>query len=395
MARNLNLSVNDFSRPDYRGTGLINLMSSLGEVYGREAGIYPTCNALSLSTLESYDNLVLFVIDGLGYEYVQSTPGVFKSFCQAKLTSVFPSTTAASITTFLTGQAPQQHGLTGWFTYLEEVGGVTAVLPCMLRGSRQSITEQGIDIEGLYNHPSFFSDLNCTSHNVSPNWILDTEFNQTHLGQAQPWGYDSMDEMFAQLRKCISRGKEKQYIYTYWPEFDHLSHVNGNHSEEVANHYQQLQQATEHFLRDIHDTNTLVLITADHGFIDTRPEYCITVNDHPQFQQCLSMPLSGEPRMAYCYLKEGKQDIFLDYVKSHFSQYLECVPSMQLLEENWFGLGEPHPKLTQRIGDYALLMKKNYIIKDWLENEKPFFHFGVHGGVSELEMYVPLIVLPA
>ncbi|MGD8927302.1 MAG: alkaline phosphatase family protein, partial [Thioalkalispiraceae bacterium] len=283
----------------------------------------------------------------------------------------------------------------GWFTYLEEVGGVTAVLPCMLRGSQQSISEQGIDIGRLYNHPSFFNELNCTSHVVSPNWILNTEFNQTHTGQAQPWGYDNMDEMFTQMRKCIDTGRDKQYIYTYWPEFDHLSHVNGNRSDEVAKHYLQLQLATENFLREIRGTNTLVIITADHGFIDTRPDCCITVNDHPEFQQCLAMPLSGEPRMAYCYLKEGKQDFFIDYVNNHFSEYLDCFPSHQLLEENWFGLGEPHPKLASRIGDYALLMKKNYIIKDWIENEKPFFHFGVHGGVSELEMYVPLIVLPA
>jgi predicted AlkP superfamily pyrophosphatase or phosphodiesterase len=348
-----------------------------------------------LDSLNDYDNVILFVIDGLGFEYVQASKGLFKNQCRARLTSVFPSTTAASITTFLTGQAPQQHGLTGWFTYLQEVGGVTAVLPCMLRGKQNSISELGIDIASLYNHPSFFSELECDSHIVSPGWILETEFNQCHTGKAQTWGYDGMEDMFAQMQQCIRTARDKQYIYTYWSEFDHLSHLNGNRSDIVTEHYRQLQTATEKFISEIHGTNTLLLITADHGFIDTEPERCITINDHPRLHDCLSMPLSGEPRAAYCYLKEGKQDFFLDYVNSYFAKQLDCIPSKQLLDDSWFGLGQPHPQLDKRIGDYTLLLKENYIVKDWLESEKRFFHYGVHGGVSESEMFVPLIVIPA
>ncbi|MGD8783967.1 MAG: alkaline phosphatase family protein [Thioalkalispiraceae bacterium] len=380
-------------KPDYLGASLVNLMTSLGTVYGRKAKDYPPCQRLQHQALEEYDNLVLLIIDGLGDDYLQTTNGLLRQHSQARMTSVFPSTTAASITTFLTGQPPQQHGLTGWFTYLEEVGDVTAVLPCMPRGSQQSLTEQGIDIATLYNHPSFFDELNVQSNVVSPNWILDTDFNQSHLGNARPWGYDGMAEMFARIQQCLTSTEGKQYIYAYWPEFDHLSHLNGNRSEVVADHFQALQQAVDKFLGQIRGSNTLLLITADHGFVDTQPERCITVNDHPRLQECLSMPLSGEPRAAYCYIKEGKQEQFLDYVHTHFEQQLTCVASGQLLEENWFGLGKPHPQLSKRIGDYTLLMKENYIIKDWLESEKYFFHYGVHGGISELEMFVPLVML--
>ena len=137
------------------------------------------------------------------------------------------------------------------------------------------------------------------------------------------------------------------------------------------------------------------MITADHGFIDLTPEQRITVNDHPRMQECLRMPLSGEPRAAYCYLHEDKHEQFVDYVNNHFSKQLDCVPSSTLIESNLFGLGEAHPQLDKRIGDYTLIMKENFIIKDWLESEKPFFHYGVHGGVSQQEMFIPLIVMPA
>jgi len=387
------------NRPDYHGGSLVNLMTSIGQAFGREAQDYPGCRSLAGIDLTDYDNLILLVVDGMGYDYVQASTGFYKDHCHASLTSVFPSTTATSITAYLTGQAPQQHGLTGWFTYLKETGGVTAVLPCMLRGSQQSISLQGHDIARLYNHPSFFDELapgndRVTSAVVSPNWILDSEFNQCHLGKAVPCGYEGLDEMFAQMANCVKATKDRQYIYAYWPEFDHLSHVHGNQSDPVAEHYLQIQQATEKFLAEVKGTNTLVLITADHGFIDTQPERCITVNDHPVLQSCLRMPLSGEPRAAYCYLHEDKHEVFVDYVNNQFASQLDCVPSQDLLEDNWFGLGVAHPQLENRIGDYTLLMKENFIIKDWLETEKRFFHYGVHGGVSQQEMFIPLIPLP-
>jgi hypothetical protein len=38
-------------------------------------------------------------------------------------------------------------------------------------------------------------------------------------------------------------------------------------------------------------------------------------------------------------------------------------------------------------------MKQNYVIKDWLLGERRYVHVGVHGGVSEQEMHVPLIII--
>ena len=50
-------------------------------------------------------------------------------------------------------------------------------------------------------------------------------------------------------------------------------------------------------------------------------------------------------------------------------------------------------ELKDRVGDYALVMKGNHTIKDWLPRERPFQFIGAHGGLSDDEMYVPLIVV--
>lgn len=380
------------SFPDYHGGSLVNLMASLRERFGDRHGDYVPLKTTQLD-LAGYDQIVLLVIDGLGFHYLQESKSWLKHHCLQDMTSVFPSTTAASITTFLTGVAPQQHGLTGWFTYLSELQQVTTVLPFTPRGGHDLLSEQGHDIGKLYGHPIFFDQLSCESFVVSPHWILKSDFNRAHTGKANTLGYDTLEEMCAAITHLLTSGTRQKYIYAYWPEFDHLSHVHGNGSQQVKQHFAQLSTALDRMLKQSRGRRSLILITADHGFIDTTPDKMITVNDHPRMHECLRQPLCGEPRTAYCYLHPDKQEQFCDYVSNEFSDQLELMDSQSLIEQGVFGLGEPHPDLINRVGDVTLIMKDNYVVKDWLESEKRFFHYGVHGGVSDLEMYVPLVVL--
>ncbi|MEH6826368.1 MAG: hypothetical protein V7629_20975, partial [Motiliproteus sp.] len=106
----------------------------------------------------------------------------------------------------------------------------------------------------------------------------------------------------------------------------------------------------------------------------------------------LRLPLCGEPRAAFCYLRPGAQDDFEGYFSERFSDLFELVPSAQLLEQQLFGRGEPSPRLRDRIGDITVLAKQQAIIKDRLLQERPFTQRGVHGGLSAEELYVPLIM---
>lgn len=378
--------------PDYQGRSLVNLMATLHERFTDRPGTYAGLATDQLN-LSDYDQIVLLVIDGLGFQYLQRSNSWLKAHCLMSMTSVFPSTTATSITTFLTGVAPQQHGLTGWFTYLSELDEVTTVLPCMPRGSGKMLSELGIDIAKLYDHPIFFDQFSTESHMVSPNWILKTDFNRAHTGRANTVGYETLDDMCDATAHILTTGSKQKYVYAYWPEFDHLSHIHGNGSEQVKQHMAALSTALDRLLKQSRGRRSLILLTADHGFIDTAPDRVITVNDHPRMHECLRLPLCGEPRAAYCYVHPEKEEQFCQYVQQEFAEQIKLVKSSDLLEQGVFGLGDPHPDLANRIGDYTLIMKDNYVVKDWLPSEKPFFHHGVHGGISEQEMLVPLVVL--
>ena len=49
-------------------------------------------------------------------------------------------------------------------------------------------------------------------------------------------------------------------------------------------------------------------------------------------------------------------------------------------------------RFAERIGDVALVMRDSYTVKDWVPGESRHVHIGNHGGTSEDEMMIPLIV---
>jgi hypothetical protein len=92
-------------------------------------------------------------------------------------------------------------------------------------------------------------------------------------------------------------------------------------------------------------------------------------------------------------VEHSKQLAFETYVKRHLGHACEILSNQDFLAEGWLGPGPTHPQLATRIGDFVLLMKDDWTIKDWMEGEKHYGQLGVHGGASEAEMLVPLVIL--
>jgi hypothetical protein len=97
--------------------------------------------------------------------------------------------------------------------------------------------------------------------------------------------------------------------------------------------------------------------------------------------------------VAYCYVRADSVGSFNNYVQQHLASHFDCYASEELVHANWFGVGEPAASLRDRIGDYVLVARDNSVIVDRLPNEDPWSLIGVHGGTSEDEMYVPLIMM--
>ena len=64
-----------------------------------------------------------------------------------------------------------------------------------------------------------------------------------------------------------------------------------------------------------------------------------------------------------------------------------------LVDNNLYGLGNAHPELASRTGDYTLVMEDNHVIIDSLPGDNTPQLVGYHGGLSSQEVFVPLILV--
>jgi hypothetical protein len=382
--------------PNYKNGSLVNLMSSISTALGDEP-LYEPLSALPPAELSLSRNIVLLVIDGLGYEYLvkHARDSILYEHLRDKTTSVFPSTTAACVTTFATGVAPQQHAITGWFMHLKELGAVSAILPFKPRYDGPPFSQAEVKPEEIFTLSLLSSKIKAKSYGVIPKGLAKSDYTRITAGTAKLVSYKNLKGFFKRIGKIIRSGKssQQQYIYAYWPKFDTLSHEHGNGSQQVATHFRELNQRLTSFLKSRRITDTTFIITADHGFIDADKSKTIELKDHPQLMETLTLPLCGEARATYCYVRPAKAAQFEAYVAEHFSDQCHMFKSEELIAHNYFGLFEPNPKLFERVGDYVLLMKNNYVIKDSILGEARKVHIGYHGGVSEAEMFVPLVVI--
>lgn len=379
--------------PDYLGGGLINLIASCSASRGGRA-LHPVLGALPPQALSAARNLVLVLIDGLGYNYLCG-PGAGSSLAAhlaGRLTSVFPSTTASAITTTFTGLAPAEHGLTGWYTWFPEADTIAAALPFKPRGAGESLEQLGISPSRLYRGAPLFDSLMAEPYVVSYRPIIDSHYNRHFCGRSNRLAYDDLAGFVAQTEAAVKTGSGSKFIYAYYPEFDTSAHRHGVGSAETAKVFAEIDAAFCDLLRRLSGTDTAVILTADHGFIDCPPENALDFADSPELASLLARPLTGERRVAFCHVAPGRKEEF----KARASEWLEgkadVLDGAVPLAEGWFGSGDLHPNIADRAGDFVLMMRDTYTVKDWLPGEPRHLHIGNHGGMSDDEMYIPLVV---
>lgn len=382
----------NFCMPDYRGGSIVNLMSSIARSFNVKNSYVPL-KILPPSKIKS-KNVVLLVIDGLGYEYLKGRKSVLNDYLVGPMTSTFLPSTACAAVAFMTGVAPQQHGLTGWYMFFKEFGIVSLSLSFCPRMGGKSFNKYGFPIETVFTQEPFQNKLKnkVQCFTVNPTKFLYSDFNRFVAKGSKKLHYKTMDGLFRQIQKAINSGSKRKYIYAYWGNLDGLAHKNGIGSKKVKRHFNQFDKKIRKFIEYIKKTDTTLIITSDHGLIDTPLNKIIKIENHPELKECLTFPPCGDSRVAYCYVRPIKTKQFEKYVKSKLSKYFWMFKGEDLIKKNYYGLGKPNPRLFDRVGDYVLVAKENYIVDSSFKKKKKL-NIGHHGGVSRDEMIVPLVVV--
>lgn len=382
--------------PDYHQGSIVNLMQSIVAALGNGER-NPLYAPLPLAPPQMFAHsrkVVLFVIDGLGHEFLLQAAGdgAMHDHLRGCLTSVFPSTTATAITTFLTASAPQQHALTGWYMWFRELGLVAAPLPFTTRAGGVSLASSGVAAKQLFASRPVADVLDTRCFIVQRRDLVNSSYTEAFRGKAEVRGYRSLSGFFDVVREIVN-SIDSCFVYAYWPQLDAMCHGFGVDSERSREHLRHIDSRFAAFLDAARGSGATVVLTADHGFIDTTQGTRLDLSDHPRLAETLVLPLCGEGRAVYCYVDPAKRALFEAYVAEELGECCVAIEKEALLAGEYFGLGEPHPQLSSRIGHYVLLMKDNFVLRDRLlgEAERPV-HVGVHGGTSAAEMVVPLVL---
>lgn len=92
--------------PNYENS-ILNLINSILHYYHVETK-YNGIDILDKRLEKKYKNIVLIILDGMGENILNtiSPNGFFKKHQERKITSVYPSTTTAAMTTYYSGKPP-------------------------------------------------------------------------------------------------------------------------------------------------------------------------------------------------------------------------------------------------------------------------------------------------
>lgn len=384
--------------PDYGAGGLFALVHSFrrylaGEVWC--SPLQPSATAGAPGAPAAPRDLVFLLVDGLGDDFLQrhGAGSALLAARQGRLSSVFPSTTASAVTTLLTGLAPGQHGLTGWHIFDQRFGGVLAPLPmCLLDGGA---VRGWFAVPRLFPYRTLFQAGKRAMTVVQPANLTGSVFMQRHGRGARIVPYANEAECVEQVVQALNAraAADGAWVHAYYPRFDSISHHAGCDSPQAQAAFRRADRLFVALLAALQGRNVDIVVTADHGFIDSPPEQCLFIQDAgPAVLDRLAAPLTGERRAAFCHVRPGSEAAFATALQDWLGARGRVIRSADLLAAGWFGPPPFHARIHERIGTFTVVMAEGWTLLDVPPGQTPHEMLGVHGGVSAREMWVPLCV---
>ena len=351
-------------------------ISALGAVTGHS-------NRLGLKRVS---RAVVILVDGLGAENIRAAAG-HAPFLNAALrenksiNTVFPSTTAAAITSFGTGASPSESGIFGYSVY-DRAGALTRN---MLSGWDDTF------IPGKYQRLTSIADqaraAGVRSYTVGPGEYAETGFTALNMSGASYIPAKSFAERADATIKIV-KAKAESLTYVYFPELDAAAHAFGAASQTWLNLIEDLDSTIRNLINAL-PTDVGLLVTADHGIIDVPKEKQVLLDeiDIPNL-----IAVTGDPRNCFLYFSPG----------AHVEE------SKRLLETQLAGAGfvatvqdlQRGAWLSSQISNPEFLPDLFLIA----HSDRAFYHrayakpqslrmIGQHGGISSAELSVPLLKL--
>jgi hypothetical protein len=359
--------------PDYGGACVSNVVPAL---------LRPpqVCPEWLPADAHRAEQVVLLVLDGLGWEQVQERARVaptITGMSGGPICTVVPTTTATGLTSIAVGVPPGEHGVMGY--RIATHGSILNVLRWRTGDgdARRSVVPAAFQpIEPfLGQRPPVVTRADFT----------ESGFTQAHLRGTQwhPWRVPST--LVAEVVLLIRAGEP--FVYAYYDGIDKVAHDNG-----LAIHYEAELRFVDRLvasLLDLLPDGTVLVVTADHGQVQTGDA---VVSPDPAVLE-LTASQSGEARFRWLHARPGRAEELLARAEECHGEQAWVFDADTLVADGWFGPVVRSPA-RMRLGDVALVAKGNIAFDDPADTG-PVPLIGRHGSVTDAELLVPLVAARA
>ncbi|RUR01966.1 PglZ domain-containing protein [Labedella endophytica] len=332
---------------------------------------------------------VVVVVDGLGSHALAARAGHARRLVAARsrsLDSVVPSTTAAALTTILTGVWPGEHGLVGYSAIDRANDRVVKQL---------SGWDERMAPETWQRSSTAFERTDPATASivaVGPKIFAGSGFSRAILRGAP---YRGEDDLASRMRVAAERSvAERTLTYVYIPELDKAGHAEGVESPQWTSVLEAIDSALG-VLESSVARGTGIIVTADHGMVDIRHDAHVLFSDHLDLMTGIRH-VAGEPRFLHLGLDP---DVDPGSVASaweeRFGDSAWVTTRTAAITAGWFG-AEVAPDVLDRIGDVLVAPRKRIAFYDDRFGDDPGRGMvGQHGSITPEERSVPIIRMGA
>ena len=328
---------------------ILNLITSILKNYEVETK-YNTLEKIDKLLEKQYRNVVLVILDGMGENILKniSPNGIFSKNKIDEITSVYPSTTTAAMTTYYSGKPPIETGWIAWSQYFKEYGRNIDVLP-----ERDSYTGEKLKVKNqkildIIGYKTVYEQIKEQNSNIETYEIMPSYCEKkTKLTMTA----NTVEEMCESI-VTLCKNTQNKFVIAYNDNPDGIIHKNGCYSEETKKFVLEAEQEFEKMLQKLKCTNTLIILSADHGHQDINET--IDILELKEIQECLIMPPTLESRMIGFFVKYNKRKEFENIFNKLFQDKYILYSKEDLLKSNLLGYGNRHKKIEDFIGDYML-----------------------------------------
>ena len=360
-------------------------------------------------TWEKPDLVILFLIDGFGWEFFERFASHYPFLSRyldqgiaSKITSQFPSTTAAHVTTINTGLDVGQSGIYEWFYYEPLVDQMIAPLLFSFAGDHRpnTLKKSTIAPEQFYPKQTLYQKLKeqgVKSYVMLPEGIAHSPYSTCLLRGAENIPFSELKEGLETVIKISQQPtSDPTYIYFYFGNIDAMGHRHGIYSTQFEDAVKECWTLLEQYfwqkmLKEKKKIATIV--TADHGMVPVVPNRTYYLNQlFPDIAHSLKKNRNGKPLVPAGSCRDfflHIEDAHLLSLKERLIQQFQGVAEVYLTEDLIRkGLFGPHPsqQLTNRLGNLVILPYVDESVW-WFEKHRFEQHFyAAHGGLTRAEM---------